>query len=1060
MIPDPHNAKEKYLKVFNEAYQELNDQQRTAVDQVDGPVMVIAGPGTGKTQILAIRIGQILLKTDTQPHNILCLTYTDAASISMRERLVEIIGPDAHRVHIHTFHSFCNQVIQENLGIFGDYRQLEPISDLERIKFFEELMIRLPVDQQLKRLKRDPSYVIKQLQHLFSLMKKENYSSDDIESVANVYLTDLKNDPNMIYKKGGKGYKKGDFKQKRFDEEERKMNNLVAGAGLFKDFQDIMRANDRYDFDDMISWVMIAFKNDADLLLQYQERYHYFLVDEFQDTNGAQKQLLDLLISYWEDQPNVFVVGDDDQAIYKFQGANIGNISEFYNQYQPTTAVLIHNYRSTQEILDAAMGVIYYNQERIIHEPNFQLDKKLISSVELESQDTEVIIRSFQNPTQESAALVSDIVRQADKNVDLSNTAVIYRNHSQVDKIVEVLEKKGIPLNIKRRVDVLKIPLVKNILKILTYINAQFNNQGRNDALLFEIMHYSFFEISASDISKIIWASKIHDHSSDENQDSSQLNHFIDDNERLKKLSLHSPENIVALNDRLHKWVSDMNDVTLQVLFQNVVNEGMILSHILSHTDRSWLLQVLGTLFDLIKSETAKNPDLSLDQFLSMIEEMKHNKIPLQINKIVSSNKGIHFLTAHSSKGLEFENVYILGATKNIWDGRNSNWGKFSYPEGINGDNVSNIEDERRLFYVAMTRSMFHLNISYSLLSENGKGLGPSQFVDELRAVSRHEVTPCIVPMEDIVDFQFHVLKKKEGKVVLLDHDLIDRILKGYKLSVTGLNKYLKCPVTFYFESILRVPMARTKYLGFGRAIHFAFENFYRLLKSGSQDSEILIQNFDKGMYRHKAHFTNREYEDMKAYGHKVLQAYYQERLTNLKHTVESEQEVKIENAEFNGIPIKGILDRVEFNGIHVEVIDYKTGNFNKSYTKVKLKTPDDKNPLGGDYWRQIVFYKILINSDKKRNWNMKSGQIDFVEPDPNTGEFKQVDFNVSDEQIKIVGSQIEDVWHKINDHQFEKGCGEDDCYWCEFVQNDYVMDFSAIMEEEDVEMEEITFGT
>ena len=320
-------ARDRFTTVFQKAYTHLNTEQRQAVDHIEGTVMVIAGPGTGKTQILAVRIGKILLDTDTQAHNILCLTYTDAATIAMRERLVKIIGPDAHRVNIFSFHAFCNQVIQDNLGYFGDYRQLEPITELEQVDLYKRLIAALPNDHILKRLKSDSNYEAGRLSNLFSLMKKENYKVEDILSAIQTHLSNLKNDESMYYKRSGKGYTKGDFKQKAYDEVLRKMNELEAGANLFPVFQNEMSKINRYDYDDMITWVIRAFENDENLLADYQERYHYFLVDEFQDTNGSQKRILDLLISFWGDEPNVFVVGDDDQAIYKFQGANLDNLS-------------------------------------------------------------------------------------------------------------------------------------------------------------------------------------------------------------------------------------------------------------------------------------------------------------------------------------------------------------------------------------------------------------------------------------------------------------------------------------------------------------------------------------------------------------------------------------------------------------------------------------------------------------------------------------------------------------------------------------------------------------
>ena len=388
-------------------YERLNTAQKRAVDQVEGAVMVIAGPGTGKTQILAVRIAKILKDTDAQAHNILCLTFTDAATIAMRRRLVEIIGPAAHQIHIYTFHGFCNQVIQENLGVFGDYRQLEPLTDLEKVDVYQKIIDDLPHVHILKRLKGDPTYEQKRLDNLFQMMKKENLSSEAMIEKIDQYLLAQKDpliNPSMFYKRKGKGYQKGDLKEKDWKVLVHKMDELRAGVALYDQYVRIMTDRARYDYQDMILWVLRAFEKDESLLASYQERYHYFLVDEFQDTNGAQKAILEQLISYWSDEdPNVFVVGDDDQAIYKFQGANLSNIKDFRRDYTPTLVVLEDNYRSSQHILDASKELINYNKERIINEVSNLTKELRAANSEVNTITTDPIIASYTNNIQEQS---------------------------------------------------------------------------------------------------------------------------------------------------------------------------------------------------------------------------------------------------------------------------------------------------------------------------------------------------------------------------------------------------------------------------------------------------------------------------------------------------------------------------------------------------------------------------------------------------------------------------------------------------------------------------------
>ena len=361
-------SKNYQLEKFNKEYNRLNPQQKKAVDTIEGPVMVIAGPGTGKTQILSARIGKILLDTDTQPQNILCLTYTDAGVIAMRKRILEFIGADAYKVNIYTFHAFCNDVIQDNLGLF-EKTALDPVSDLQRIDLFKQLIDSFPKNHPLKRYRGDVYYEINNLQSLFSTMKKEGWTPEFINGRIDAYVSSLRDREEYIAKRATRDFKKGDVRIDKIEEEIEKMERLRAAVNEFRNFQQLMRKNNLYDFDDMINWVIKAFEENPNLLLRYQEQFLYILVDEYQDTSGTQNRLVELLINYW-DKPNVFVVGDDDQSIYRFQGANVENMLGFANSYKNDllTVVLTSNYRSVQSILDVSKTIIDKNNDRLINQ--------------------------------------------------------------------------------------------------------------------------------------------------------------------------------------------------------------------------------------------------------------------------------------------------------------------------------------------------------------------------------------------------------------------------------------------------------------------------------------------------------------------------------------------------------------------------------------------------------------------------------------------------------------------------------------------------------------------
>ena len=263
--------REKLRQHFLHEYGRLNERQRLAVDSTEGPVMVIAGPGTGKTQILAARIGKILLDTDTLPGNILCLTYTDAGTVAMRRRLLSFIGPDAYKVNIHTFHSFCNDIIQENLSLF-EKTSLDPISDLERIQLFKTLIDGFPKNHSLKRYRGDVYFEMNNLQNLFSTMKREGWKPEFIREKIDQYLASLPTREEFIAKRATKEFKKGEVRTDKITEEADKMDKLKAAVGEFDRYQQLMRLHNRYDFDDMINWVIKAFEDNKALLSSYQER--------------------------------------------------------------------------------------------------------------------------------------------------------------------------------------------------------------------------------------------------------------------------------------------------------------------------------------------------------------------------------------------------------------------------------------------------------------------------------------------------------------------------------------------------------------------------------------------------------------------------------------------------------------------------------------------------------------------------------------------------------------------------------------------------------------------
>ncbi len=1028
--------REKLVEKFNAEYERLNDQQKTAVDAIEGPVMVIAGPGTGKTQILACRIGNILLKTDVNPENILCLTFTDAGVIAMRKRLLQFIGPDAYKVNINTYHSFCNEIIQDNLSLF-DKTYLDPISELEQIELMKELIDGFKKGNPLKRYRGDVYFETKSLLSLFSTMKKEGWTPQFLNEAIDRYINDLPFRDENIAKKAVGNFKKGDVRTDRVEIEVKKVEKLRAAVNEFERFQEAMRKRNRYDFDDMINWVIQAFKENQSLLLEYQEKYQFILVDEYQDSSGTQNMLVSLLINYWE-QPNIFVVGDDDQSIYRFQGANLENMVEIADQYkaQIKTIVLSNNYRSTQPILNIAKSLIDRNNERLVQKiPN--LTKELIASnPKWQGSFPEPKIVEFENKRVELIGITDQISKWIQNGVNPSSIAVLYRENAFGSELQDYLKLKNIPFYSKRRFNLFGIPLINKILLHLRYINAELDTPYGGDEMLFELLHANWYGIPPIEIAKITSTVAEKRYS----EDGSSLRKYLFDKATEAPRDLFATGIHPGLKKAItlaEKFIGDAYNVTLQQLFESIIRETGILSSIMQSPNKHHDLEALTSLFNFVKDETHRNPSLHLKEFVGVIDIMEREGIELPLMETSGSEKGVNLLTNHGSKGLEFEHVIVAGCDAKSWEKKANRSKGFKLPDTVFSTMAGNASEEelRRLFYVAITRAEKELIITYSKNNEKGKALEPTRFIAEIIDSNGTAIESRVIDPETIMEYQsipFNTIIAPE--IEKIEADFIDRILEKFTMNVTALNNYLNCPLNFYFNNLVRIPSPKNESTEFGSAVHFALEKLFKGMQEHPANEfpskDQFTRDFDWYMHRHRESFTQEQFNRRMEYGHEILSTYYDNNISRFNKIVAIERNIR--NVVVNGVPLKGKLDKLEFNGKEVNVVDYKTGDPEKA--DKKLKRPNDKDPNGGDYWRQAVFYKILIDHYEQKDWKVVSTEFDFIEPtNDKKSERAKVDITAAD--VTTVKQQIVEVWEKIQARDFYTGCGKADCHWCEFVK-------------------------
>jgi DNA helicase-2/ATP-dependent DNA helicase PcrA len=1049
-------AKNYQLEKFNTEYNRLNEQQKRAVDTIEGPVMVIAGPGTGKTQILSARIGKILLDTDTQPQNILCLTYTDAGVIAMRKRILEFIGADAYKVNIYTFHAFCNDVIQDNLSLF-EKTSLDAISDLQRIDLFKQLIDSFPKNHPLKRYRGDVYYEINNLQSLFSTMKREGWSPIFINERISAYIISLPERSEYIAKRLSGNFKKGDVRTDKIEEETERMEKLRAAVNEFDNFQQLMRKNNLYDFDDMINWVIKAFEENPNLLLRYQEQFLYILVDEYQDTSGTQNRLVELLINYW-DKPNVFVVGDDDQSIYRFQGANVENMMGFADSYKNDllTVVLTHNYRSTQGILNVSKTIIDKNTDRLVKKIE-GLSKELLSANTKINQLThKPIIHEYETQRQEMIGIVQQVEKILAEGIEPKKIGIIYKENKYGEELAQYFKLKRIPYYSKRSLNILCIPFAKKIISVLRYLSFEHDIPYSGDELLFEILHYDWFNIPPIEIAR----TSIEVADKQFTQDKTSIRKLLYERSKQPVRDLFSQsmnEGLKKASEAIENLISKVPNLTLQGLFECIIREACVLSFIMKSDDKIWLLQVLTGLFDFIKEETHRNPNLDLKQLIKLFDLMQDENLSLPLIEVSGNDKGINLLTAHGSKGLEFQYVFFAGCNAGFWEKKRKPFGGYKFPDNIFsssslsfGEGRGEVADEelRRLFYVALTRAEQHLYISYSAFKNDGKALEPSMFIAEI--LDDHELQTEKVFIDETAQAEFQILQLENNvqpEIEKIETEYINSLLERFVMNVTALNNYLKCPLEFYFKNLIRIPSPKNEATEFGSSVHYALEQLFKKMQSNNNvfpPKAEFIQDFNWYMHRHRESFTKEQFARRLEYGEEVLANYYEKYLYNWNKIVALERNIK--NVVVNGVPLKGKLDKLEFNGKDVNVVDYKTGNPDNA--KEKLMPPNDKNENGGDYWRQAIFYKILLDNHN-RDWRAISSEFDFIEPDK-MKTYRKEKIYIKSEDIATVKEQIKTVWNKIQAHDFYTGCGKPDCHWCEFVKtNNMAVELHEANEEE-----------
>ncbi len=1038
-MPGYRSSRHQYNQAFRQTLRQLNAAQRAAVDQTEGPVLVLAGPGTGKTHILAARIGRILMETDAQAHNILCLTFTDSGVRAMRDRLLTFIGPEAHRVHIYTFHSFCNSIIQDNLERFGQ-RELEPLSALERVEIIRRLIDNLDLEHPLRRGRSDIYFYEAHLYDLFKRMKTENWSVAYVEECIDAFLADLPQRREYIYQRNTREFKKGDIKQAKLEDARRRTERLRAAVRLYPAYESAMRQHQRYDYDDMILWVLRAFEQDDFLLRTYQEQYLYFLVDEYQDTNGAQNAIIQQLIGFWE-KPNIFIVGDDDQSIFEFQGARLKNLTDFYDAYRDDLRMVVlgDNYRSSQIILDSSRALIRHNEERIVNSLRETGLEKYLTARHADFAGSSLAPKlvEYPNRLQEDAGLLLDLEKHYRKHGTLEDTAVIYARHRQAGRLIDLLEKKGLPYATRRSVNILHLPLIDNLRELLEYLDTEFRAPHRGAHLLFRILHFPFFRLPAADLAKVsLYMAR---------QPAATKPFWRDllrDASILQAAGLTDARPFTELAALLEELLSELAGRSILPFLEKLINRSGMLRYVLEGPETSWRLQVLHTFVDFVRRESERRPRLSITELLRLLDRMEANRLPLELQRVSTAEGGVQLLTAHSAKGLEFRRVYLIDCVQDYWEpsGKRGNY-RFKLPDTLTHSGEADaMEARRRLFYVAITRAKSFLQCSFSRADAKGKELRRTRFLDELQESGCVEESSRKLSEAQMTEVQ--QLQLTEAKPPTLERpgaELLDELLQGFTLSISALNTYLRCPLSFYYEYVLRAPVVQSEAASYGMAAHRALQRlFERMMQSEQQqfpDEAAFLRLFEQELEQQRAYLTPNVYRQKLDMGRRYLAQYYRRNIRSWHRRVKVELNVR--NVSVEGVPLTGAIDKVELlEGGLARIVDYKTGR----HRAAKLRPPTAAQPQGGSYWRQLYFYKLLFEAYSREGRSARSGIVSFLEPDTD-GMFVEKEVVFGADGVALLRKWIRETHRRIVEHDFFRGCGKPDCQWCGFVRRNQAVD-------------------
>ena len=1007
-----------------------NRKQQECIDNIQGKYLVLAGPGTGKTFTIIERIKNMLSK-GIDPEKILCLTFTDAAANEMKKRIENELNVISCGVQIFTYHGFCCSIIEEfpdDFEIPSNYKVIsEPISKAFVKECIDEIH---PV--YFRTDKNDPYYYINKIKGRISAIKQNRLTKEK-------FFKNLRENPDWepeikrieeLIEDVEQGRNKR-YKNPPYDKKENAIKKVEQAKELWKFYelyQQKMNEQRYIDYNDMINMVLEKFESSPSFLHKIANRYEYIMVDEYQDTNKSQNEIV-FALSHALETENVFVVGDDDQIIYRFQGAKLDTIENYLKEFPDTKIIcLTENMRSTQSILDAARAIIAQDPLSLINSHNFKdkdgnpINKNLIAkNEEMIAKDKPVRFYKYADVMQEYTEIVNEI--EALINSDdcpkssktgeklYSEIAILTRSNAEAQSFGEMLKLRNIPFELKEGKDIFTIPAV-NIL----YFYIQFLiNPEMHSYRIFELLVAKPFNIHPKDY-RVLY------------DEVSKGKTFIEVLRNIDKCRFVEPdkfENFLNTYDYLTEYKSKEN--IKNTILEIGAKTGIFDYYLNTEINRSESVAGIKKFIDEAVGFSEIYRTSFLEEFYDYLKSIIEDDEKICTDKSPVPLNAIQLSTYHSAKGREFEYVYMPTLATRKWES-STNSLKPDIPLDVSEyktDEELKTEikpsDLAKLMYVAMTRAKHTLRMSYPEKVERSPRK-PTKFIVEIQDMLEKEPVPFEYDEDSYWKQVNEMIIKKDYDYKKDFSELIDAKLADRPYSATAINKYLKCPRQYLYEDILELKAkdGNPNALSYGKAVHKACEKAIRFIqenKTTPEKSQFIrwfkdeLSNLPMESYEQRLNFEQR--------GEKKLDEYYCQ-IANTTPTNLVAQEEKVNYVLEDGTKFFGIIDRIDKNEDGTFAIyDYKTNNNKNSSIKI--------NGEHEDYYNQMAWYKYFY----EQSTGNKVTVTKFIYPED--FQSKNDGFNYTQEEIIEAVEKFKNAVKGIKSHNFEPSHKDSTCKYCSY---------------------------